>query len=98
MLRDEVLARTACRNAILGLLALVVLVLTGCASRGNAPVTPPAVLLEPCSPELLESLPYGTDNKELSTYTIKLRSALRGCNVDKEALRQWKELMEGHTQ
>lgn len=67
------------------LLAAVAL-LSGCAST---PVyvreVPPAALLEPCE----EPASTLETNKDLAEWALALRTALRVCNNDKEALRHW---------
>ena len=46
---------------------------------------PPLALLEPCE----EPVAVLSTNQALVEYTLALRTALRLCNNDKEALRDW---------
>lgn len=72
-------------------LAFSVLLIAGIWSAGCTvpPVyireLPPAVLLEDCE----EPAPDVSTNAGLAQYALRLRSALRMCNNDKEALRDW---------
>lgn len=66
----------------------VLVLLTGCATPGpGARDLPPAELLADC-PEP----PGGVKtNGEVAKYVRDLKTALRGCNADKKALRDWAE-------
>jgi hypothetical protein len=65
---------------------LLVLALTGCASwRQPAAATPPWALLEDCP----EPIPEAATNGGLARSLRALRDALRSCNDDKAALREW---------
>lgn len=61
--------------------------LTGCATVATPPVKmlPPVELVQPC-PE-----PSGspTTNGAMAVYLLDLRDALRGCNRQIDALREW---------
>lgn len=68
----------------------LLLSLTGCGSTEYIKVQqrdlPPAGLLQDCT----EPSPNGvTTNGELVSYVGQLRWALRNCNNDKSALREW---------
>lgn len=72
-------------------LALIVLLIASVWASGCAapPVyvreLPPAVLLEDCE----EPVSTLETNKDLAQWALALRSALRVCNNDKQALRDW---------
>lgn len=75
-------------------LGLTLLFLQGCATRSvktvevPTPVLPPDVLLADCPfvfPDRLET------NEDLALLTKSLDDALAQCNVDKAALRTWKQ-------
>lgn len=76
------------KRRIAGFLAAVsTLMLLGCAS---APVetgfrTPPAALLEDCPIPAVQT----KTNGDLADGVIALRQAIKTCNNDKEALREW---------
>lgn len=61
------------------------LLLAGCASGPAA--APPWELLQPCP----EPNVHVTTNGELADSLRQMRDALRGCNRDKEHLREWFE-------
>lgn len=67
-------------------LLAALLALAGCA---QPPVyireLPPGVLLEDCEEPALDV----STNAELAQYALRLRTALRVCNNDKQALREW---------
>lgn len=76
------------------MLGLTLLFLSGCATRSvktvevPTPVLPPDVLLADCPfvfPSKLET------NEDLALLTKSLDDALAKCNVDKAALRDWKQ-------
>jgi hypothetical protein len=74
-----------------GLLCLCLLLsLTGCGSTEYVRVkerdTPPVALLQDCAEPLATDV---TTNGLLLGYVGQLRSALRKCNDDKAALREW---------
>ena len=74
-----------------GLLCLCLLLsLTGCGSTEYVRVkerdTPPVALLQDCAEPLAADV---TTNGLLLGYVGQLRSALRKCNDDKAALREW---------
>lgn len=66
---------------------LSALLLASCASVAPAPVRvlPPLELLQPCEEPALDS----STNGRLAEGILALRDALRGCNRDKAALREW---------
>lgn len=68
------------------------LALAGCASAPPRVLQsgPPASLLEPC----YEPAGAPQTNGELLGYALALRDALRGCNDDKAALREWAKEMK----
>lgn len=71
-----------------GIVALFsMLLLASCAAVAPTPVRilPPLELLQDCAE------PSGSvdTNGALATYLLDLREALRGCNRDKESLREW---------
>lgn len=66
---------------------LLALLLASCAAVGPGPqrILPPVELLQDCGePPILA----GT-NGQLAETILNLRDALRGCNRDKAALREW---------
>jgi hypothetical protein len=65
---------------------LVLLALGGCSTVTVR--SPPAGLLADC-PEPVAEI---TTNRELAEAYLGLRRALRLCNADKQALREWAEL------
>jgi hypothetical protein len=69
--------------------ALVLLALAGCASKlpREQKILPPVELIQDCP------MPAKTvaTNRQLAEYTQALYWALRGCNDDKAALREWSE-------
>lgn len=69
------------------LMASVVISLAGCVTTRPSPVkiTPPPELLQDCR----EPAQAIKTNGELVGYALALRDALRGCNRDKQALREW---------
>lgn len=78
------------RIVLAGMTALCLLAsLSGCVTmqtvRVPVKVHPPAALLEPCP----APSPTATTNGELLAYLEDMASALRGCNQDKQALRDW---------
>lgn len=75
----------SCNN----LIVLMAVAFTGCASVRPSPVkiTPPPELLQDCQ----EPEQAIKTNGELVGYALSLRDALRGCNRDKQALREWAE-------
>lgn len=70
-----------------GILALALL--TGCATKatGVVKVVPPTHLMAEC----YEPAATTRTNGELVHYIEQLRETLRGCNRDKESLREWAE-------
>jgi hypothetical protein len=74
--------------ALLGAVAL-----SGCATVvPPAKILPPVELLQDCA----EPAQGFKTNGEMAEYLLDLRSALRGCNVDKQALRVWANPLEGN--
>lgn len=73
-----------------GKAALLALVLT-CSGCASAPVVtrilPPVDLIQDCQ----EPAGDVSTNGALATYIEALKDALRGCNRDKKALREWAE-------
>lgn len=64
---------------------LAALLMASCASVTPQRLLPPVELLQDC-PEP----PFtATTNGLLAEYALQLRDALRGCNRDKAALRDW---------
>ncbi len=53
----------------------------------SVPVLPPAAMIQPVP----EPAYTGTTNEDHLNYTLDLRAALRECNAQFEALRQWRE-------
>lgn len=75
-------------NPLAAVALLSALLLASCASSlPGTRMTPPVELLQDC-PE-----PEATvkTNRQLADYATRLRDALRGCNRDKAALREWAE-------
>lgn len=70
-------------------LTLASLLLASCASVAPGPVRvlPPLELLQDCP----EPLTQHDTNGRLAEGILALRDALRGCNRDKAALREWAE-------
>jgi hypothetical protein len=65
---------------------LATLLLASCASvSGPTKVLPPWELLQPCG----STYPTPSTNGELARQRNDLLDALRGCNKDKESLREW---------
>lgn len=66
---------------------LATLLLASCAAVSPTPVRllPPVELLQDCA----EPPFTATTNGLLAEYALQLRDALRGCNRDKAALREW---------
>jgi hypothetical protein len=65
---------------------LSALLLASCASTlPGTRTTPPPELLQDC-PEPTATV---RTNRQLADYATRLRDALRGCNRDKAALREW---------
>ncbi len=66
---------------------LATLLLASCASVAPGPnrILPPYELLQPCGSEY----PVPKTNGELARQRQSLLDALRGCNQDKESLREW---------
>lgn len=63
---------------------LTALLMASCATVAPKAVPPYSLLLD-CQ----EPAQGVKTNGELATYTQQLREALRGCNRDKESLREW---------
>jgi hypothetical protein len=68
---------------------MVALALAGCATKpqGHAPAAIPPELVQDCQ----EPARAFKTNGELLRYSLDLRDALRACNRDKAALREWQE-------
>lgn len=65
---------------------LATLLLASCAAvTPPQRILPPIDLLQDCNEPPLQI----TTNGQLSEYALALRDALRGCNRDKAALREW---------
>ncbi len=68
-------------------LILGLMLLTGCGTVQTEYIRelPPASLLEDCQvPQIVLRT-----NQDLATHIVDLRGALRACNQDKAALREW---------
>jgi type IV pilus biogenesis protein CpaD/CtpE len=72
---------------------MTLLLLSGCASKPprNAPPVPDAHYIVD-TPEPVALLPF--TNAALAQYALDNRDALRLCNVDKAAVRQWVDLLK----
>ena len=66
------------------LMSSVALALAGCATA-PVPMAPPPDLVAPCP----EPAARASTNGELAAYALELKIALRGCNRQLEALREW---------
>lgn len=83
-------------NRYLLLYAALCVLLPGCASNPRVqPLLPPATLYaEPCSGSLYERAGEVSTQGELHRYTLDLIAALRGCDADRRAIKEWKEGIE----
>lgn len=79
------------KQALLGLLAVVLLLLSGCSFLKvpvkQAPILPPQELLADC-PEVVEQI---RTNGELVGTILAYRASLSTCTIDKRNLREWVE-------
>ena len=66
---------------------LAVLALAGCATRAPslAPALPPVDLMQDCPAPVIDK----TTNGGLARGVQALKGALKDCNLDKKALREW---------
>lgn len=77
------------RKALLALLAVCLLACGGCTTLTRA--TPPVVLAPPDALVQDCAGPAGSvqTNQEMAVYLLDLRDALRGCNANLRAIRDW---------